>query len=387
MRRRDRQRAADRQLLAFAPRGGGVGDSFAQTMRYIETGAGWTVAVCRTEEEGWPVRTAIALLRRHWRELRSADAVHVEFGSNDKSLFWVAVLATALSRRVLVVAHDFPLLVNHPAAGLLPVGARWRMIVAHRVLAPLLDRACKRRLLRGAGALAVFNEEARRRWSKAARGEVIVIPPSSVITSDCRIPPSEGTYILFAGFIGPSKGLDVLLEAWNQVYSDTTLELVIAAESVGIEDPALERMRLATDECPRPPRWIGFYSSEQELEDGIAQAAAVVLPYRRSSPVSGILVRAMHEGRAVVASAVPAVTTALADGRDGVVVAPGDPRALASGLRAIISDGALRDRLGAAAARRARELFSSERQAEVLMSAYSLLAGRQPQRRWNRDAV
>jgi glycosyltransferase involved in cell wall biosynthesis len=313
----------------------------------------------------------MSALRRHRRGLQNADAIHVEFGSNDKTVFWFALLATLSNRRVTVVIHDFPLMVNHPAAGLLGGARSWKSRIGHRLLSPVLDAPIKRLLLRRAGAVTVMSEAARDGWFKHVRGELFVIPHGEFPLSDRRVAPSSGAYVLFAGFIGPSKGIDLLLEAWQTVGQSCDLQLLIAGEASGNPDQHLEALRRESEAWPNPPRWVGYVASEYELQALIAGAAVVVLPYRRSSPASGILVRAMAEGRAILATRVPATVQTIRDRLDGILVPPENVEVLAARLTEVIADPLLRDRLGASAAERARERFSSGQQCDALIAGYA----------------
>ena len=58
-----------------------------------------------------------------------------------------------------------------------------------------------------------------------------------------------------------------------------------------------------------------------------------------------VVLEALASGRAVVASDVGAVRSAVRDGRTGLLVPPGDPRALAEALRALARQPDLRTRL------------------------------------------
>jgi glycosyltransferase involved in cell wall biosynthesis len=364
------------QLLAIGPQAGGVGDSFAQTMSHVVSDGRWAARVMSAEASNWPLIHAVVLLHRHRSGLRRADVVHVEFGSNDTLVFWVAFLLSLTDVPVLVVAHDHPLLVHAPAVGLLPVTRRWCRRIGYRLLSPLLDRHLRRSMLGRSGAVAVLSHEARAGWMRAVTGELFVIPHGEFpLSSRPPVSPSSAGYVLFAGFLGPSKGLDILLRAWRELCREGELDLIIAAEPSSIDDPELVALADEAEGWPRPPRWVGFLPTERELQDAIAQAAIVVLPYRRSSPASGILARAMLEGRAVVASSVPAATVAIENGVSGVLTEPGDVADLVGALRPLLISGEQRDALGAAACARARELFSSSRQAELLVGAYDRLLG------------
>jgi glycosyltransferase involved in cell wall biosynthesis len=362
------------KLLAIGPRDGGVGDSFAQTMSHVASDGQWTVRVTTADAGSWPLINAVALLHRHRSALRQADVVHVEFGSNDAVVFFIAFLLSFTALPMLVVAHDHPLLVHAPAAGLLPGTSRWCRRIGYRLLSPLLDRRLRRSLLGRSGAVAVLSDEARAGWIRAVTGELFVIPHGEFpLSSRTPVSPSSADYVLFAGFLGPSKGLDVLLRAWREVCGDAELDLVIALEPALIDDPELAALADEARGWSRPPRWVGFLPTESELQDAIAQAAIVVLPYRRSSPASGILARAMLEGRAVVASSVPAATRAIENGVSGVLTIPGDVGDLATALRPLLTGAERRDAIGIAAGARAGKLFSSSRQAELLVGGYDRL--------------
>jgi rhamnosyl/mannosyltransferase len=70
----------------------------------------------------------------------------------------------------------------------------------------------------------------------------------------------------------------------------------------------------------------------------------------------------MAAGRPVVSTNLPTgVPWVNRDGVSGLVVAPGDPAALADALGRLLEDETLRRRLGEGARRRAQALFSRER--------------------------
>jgi glycosyltransferase involved in cell wall biosynthesis len=67
----------------------------------------------------------------------------------------------------------------------------------------------------------------------------------------------------------------------------------------------------------------------------------------------------------------------LADGRTGLLVAPGDATALAVRLAALVDDPDRRRAIGAAAADDVRERFSTQRMLDGVQALYDrLLAGR-----------
>ena len=82
------------------------------------------------------------------------------------------------------------------------------------------------------------------------------------------------------------------------------------------------------------------------------------------------IAEAMAVGRPVVATRIPALDTLLTDGRDALLVPPGDPEALAAALRGLLADPALAARIAAGGRLRADEVSSPERMAAALENVY-----------------
>ena len=97
-----------------------------------------------------------------------------------------------------------------------------------------------------------------------------------------------------------------------------------------------------------------------QLAAAYASADVVVFPSvpAASGDQDGLpvaLLEAMAVGATIVASRMPGIDAAITDGESGVLVPPGDPRALADALRRLLDDAGLRERLGKAAAARSDE--------------------------------
>ena len=88
-----------------------------------------------------------------------------------------------------------------------------------------------------------------------------------------------------------------------------------------------------------------------------------------------VVLEAMSVGTPVVASDVGGVGEAVRDGRDGRLLAAGDPKALADAINDLLGDRDTRARYGESAAARVRESFTID----------SMIDG--DQRRLQRDAL
>jgi glycosyltransferase involved in cell wall biosynthesis len=89
------------------------------------------------------------------------------------------------------------------------------------------------------------------------------------------------------------------------------------------------------------------------------------------------LLEAMAAGRACVATAVGGVPEVVSDGMDGVLVAPGDPDALARALTAVVDDPARRAELGRRAAARAED-FRLDAAVARIEAIYERVLARRP---------
>jgi glycosyltransferase involved in cell wall biosynthesis len=155
------------------------------------------------------------------------------------------------------------------------------------------------------------------------------------------------------------KGLDTLLDSWRLVCdarAGTPLLLLL----VGRGNDAEQLRWLLQASRVDNVRWIDrFVVDRDELLLYLAAADVSALPSRREGfPVAAL--EAMACGLPVVAAEVNGITEMLAgeEAAGGVVVPPGDARALAGALGRILDDERLRRELGARARRRVEQRFS-----------------------------
>ena len=168
--------------------------------------------------------------------------------------------------------------------------------------------------------------------------------------------------ILFVGrFNEPRKGFRYLLRAFALVreqFPDARL-LVVGRGDVRRYGDFLEGKGV------RGVEFIGFVEGS-ELPRYYVSCDLFCAPSIRGESFGLILLEAMASGRAVVASRIPGYAGVIEHGQDGWLVPPQDPVALALALVRILADRELRERLGAAGARKARSFSWSEIAKRVL---------------------
>ncbi len=173
--------------------------------------------------------------------------------------------------------------------------------------------------------------------------------------------------VLFFGYIRPYKGLDVLLDAWEEVRSRRPrARLLIAGDPVQL---GAEARRELVDRADRAGAVHRFeYIPLADVTGYFRCADVVALPYRAISQ-SGVLFLALSLGVAVVATRVGALPEVLEDRSSALLIRAESRDELASSLVEVLGDDALRRRLveGGLAVARAHSWTSIAEQTERAM--------------------
>jgi L-malate glycosyltransferase len=164
--------------------------------------------------------------------------------------------------------------------------------------------------------------------------------------------------LLHSSNLRPFKRIDVLLEGVARIRPRGSFKLLILAGAdfspfaadvrrLGLSNRVIVREQVSDIEDYLQAADIGLFTSDMESFClSILEAMCFACPS--------------------VATAVGGIPEVVESGVSGILVPPGDPRAIARSVETLIADPALRARLGAAARLRAGELFS----AEAIVSSY-----------------
>jgi glycosyltransferase involved in cell wall biosynthesis len=162
--------------------------------------------------------------------------------------------------------------------------------------------------------------------------------------------------VVCAGRLFASKGQDVLLRAMPQVFERAG---AVRLELLGDGPERLALERLAAD--LGVSEWCDFrgQASRATVLERMAAADVVVVPSRDEA--FGIVnVESLAVGTPVVASRVGGISEIVRDGRDGFLVAPDDPAALADRLSMLLCDANLRRTMAGSARRRFVDTYELE---------------------------
>jgi glycosyltransferase involved in cell wall biosynthesis len=175
----------------------------------------------------------------------------------------------------------------------------------------------------------------------------------------------DGARLLFMGRLSHEKGADDLLRALS---SDELIGVDWSAVIAGDGDlPEVHDYKKNAALAARTefPGWL----SSAQADQAYATSNIFVLPSHLEG-LSIALLEAMAHGLAVVVTPVGAHSEVIDDGKNGILVPPGDSVALAAALHRLISDNELRQRLGKAARERFEAEYDISRTAELWRSTY-----------------
>ena len=310
------------------------------------------------------------------------DVIHVH--KHDKQT--LTQLAATRGFPVVHTVHDFGLvcptawLVTARTRRACPGGAGWKCVregcvpLGRFLASYTLPRALKawaraRRIAAWVTpSQALADTLVRHGWPRPRVVPYIQAAPAAVP------PPGAGPpRVVFLGHLIASKGVDVLVEAFEAVAAavpQAELELVGAGEL----RLALEARVQAAGLADRV-----HFAGRLEHHQAVARldrATVAVVPSVWTENSALVAYEALSRGRALVASRIGGLPELCRQGETGLLAEPGDPVSLAAALEALLRDPARAAAMGRAGHRLVRERFSAEAHMESLEEIYREVVAR-----------
>ncbi|MGI8802299.1 MAG: glycosyltransferase family 4 protein [Solirubrobacteraceae bacterium] len=223
---------------------------------------------------------------------------------------------------------------------------------------------------------AALAAEVAARWGVPRRPVQIVANPIDAVRFRAGREPLEPLTLLVVGRIEHNKGQDVAVEALASIrraVPGARLLLVGAdSELAGVGGSALAalRRRAAALGLPDGALMATGAVDRSELPEHYAQAGVCLVPSRfEAFPYTCL--EAMACGRPVVASRTGGLEEIISDGRDGLLVGPGDAASLAGAVLRLLGAPDLRRRLGSTARDTVERRFATPVIARRMAAVYN----------------
>jgi glycosyltransferase involved in cell wall biosynthesis len=196
---------------------------------------------------------------------------------------------------------------------------------------------------------------------------VPVRDPSGV-REEFGVAPHE-CVILAVGVLERHKGHQVLLDALTRLRTrkpELSWRLIIAGGAGGEEHASL--LRYISEHGLSGQ--VHIVLNRNDVSDLLALSEVFVMPSRWEGLPMAVL-EAMVARKAIIASAIAGIPEAMVDGRDGLLVPPGDPAPLADALEVLLTQPDRRRELADAAAARAKKEFTAAVMADRYEALYA----------------
>ena len=180
--------------------------------------------------------------------------------------------------------------------------------------------------------------------------------------------------VLFAGNLGESKGVDVLIDA-IAILRGRGVACELAIVGAGPEESRL-RARASRLALGDAVRWSGFVS-QRDIPEQYGAATVTVLPSRGQAEGLGlVLAEALLAGSAVVGTAAGGIPEIVVDERTGLIAKDGDAQDLARQIERLLTDGTLRARTIVEGQARVRAAHDPRTAAARFIALYTAISRR-----------
>jgi len=173
----------------------------------------------------------------------------------------------------------------------------------------------------------------------------------------------------FVGRFSPGKGHEELIEAVDILRHDRGRFRVLIVGEASYGEEGYERKIRQMTASRGLDRVVTFAGFRDDMPDVMASFDLLAFPSHAES-FGVVLIEAMAMERPVVATNCDGVLDIVVDGITGIFVHPRDAGELAAGIRTLLNDPVLRERMGKAGRRRVLEMFDQQTQIDRLEEIY-----------------
>ena len=205
-------------------------------------------------------------------------------------------------------------------------------------------------------------------WIPSNKGKTKVIPNAVPIPKFLN-PYSVKTYdILFVGRLTKQKSVEILLRAIKILKNKYSKNLKIAIVGDGELKENLNNLTVELG-VNREVKFLGVRKDVKEL---MVSSKIFVLPSRWEG-FGLVIIEAMSNMLPVIATNVGGIPELIEDGKDGILVPPENPKALARAISNLLENEELREKLSQTAYKKVREKYSIDTYSVHMLDFYKSL--------------
>jgi len=194
------------------------------------------------------------------------------------------------------------------------------------------------------------------------------------LTSDVNAP-----LIGIIGRVDPEKGVDVAVQATTMLGGAAARAHLVVVGAPGLDDGRYQR-NVQRDALKRLGTRVRFIESSEDVP-GILRALDVLVNASVAEPFGLTVLEAQASGIPVVATASGGIPEFVTDGENGLLVASGNPGAMAHALSRLLCESDLRARLARHARRTVEEHYGIDTRAEAIAQIYHQIVRHRPMHR------
>lgn len=205
-------------------------------------------------------------------------------------------------------------------------------------------------------------------WIPSNKGKTKVIPNAVPIPKFLN-PCSVKTYdILFVGRLTKQKSVEILLKAINILKNKYSRNLKIAIVGDGELKENLNNLTVELG-VNKEVKFLGVRKDVKEL---MVSSKIFVLPSRWEG-FGIVIIEAMSNMLPVIATSVGGIPELIENGKDGILVPPENPKALARAINSLLENKELREKLSKTAYKKVREKYSINAYSVRMLDFYKSL--------------
>jgi len=292
------------------------------------------------------------------KKIQEYDIVHFEIGGGQNREFYILYFVKKYYPKIktVVTLHDPPLILSSPMK-FIGLEKMPRIVRGIRKIGDLtVGRYWEKKILGQADQIICLSEIGIQKIQRRLKRNISYLPHLFFdINTQTKTYRKNAKKILFFGYLGSKKGIDVLIISFARLIKSFPEYNEVKLYICGGFPEGRKHIQFR-DYLRRLPVELGISKniiftggiSEKEKVFQLRDADIMVLPYREHNTfgTSGALIQGMSYGLPIVAADVKNFINEIEDGKSGILFEDGNIEMLSGKIKLLLEDWLLRRKLG-----------------------------------------